>query len=86
MIDRTRYLNMCRSCAIIRERDMYGRIVHVPDDLRVIWRGSEYYPISYTLSFAPDGTTRHGATIHDINASSIIMVALDELTEKAGLK
>lgn len=82
MIDRTRYLQMCRACAIIRERDSFGLIAHVPDELRVVYQGTEYYPISYMLSFAPDGTTRHSATVHDLKGNSTVTVRLDELREK----
>ena len=83
MVDRAQYLQMCRQCAIIKDRDSYGLIDGVPDDLRVIYNGIEYYPLSYTLSFEQDGTTRHSATVHDLRANSTITVRLDELTIKA---
>ena len=81
-MDRTKYLNMCRDCALIRNRGLYGIRLNVPDRLRVIWQNREYYPQSYELRFHDDGTVNHIAILHDLKANSISHVPLAEVHEK----
>ena len=78
MIDRTKYLQMCRDCAMLSVRN------NVPDNLRVVYGGIEYYPVSYTLAFDGSGATRHIATIHDMTANCVHDVLLKDLEEKHG--
>lgn len=81
-MDRTKYLNMARECAMIKRRGLFGIRQDVPDRLRVIWKGWEYYPQSYELAFRDDGTVNHIAVIHDLIANSISRVPLEEVKEK----
>lgn len=78
MIDRTKYLQMCRDCAMLSVKN------NVPDNLRVVYGGIEYYPVSYTLVFEGTGATRHIATIHDLKANCVHDVLLKDLEEKHG--
>lgn len=78
MIDRTKYLQMCRDCAMLSVRN------NVPDNLRVIYGGIEYYPVSYTLAFESNGATRHIATIHDLKANCVHDVLLKDVEMKVG--
>jgi len=81
-MDRTKYLNMARECAMIKKRGQFGIRQNVPDRLRVVWKGIEYYPQSYELRFRDDGTVDHIAIIHDLTANSVSHVPLEQVKEK----
>ena len=81
-MDRTKYLQMARECAMLTERGMFDIPKNVPDRLQVIYDGIKYYPYAYELSFFPDGSVRHIAVLHDLVANSIHSVLLDKVTEK----
>lgn len=81
-MDRTKYLNICRECAMLKERGCFDIRLNVPDRLRVTWRGVEYYPQSYELAFFDDGKVNHIAVLHDLRANSIQRVPLGEVREK----
>lgn len=81
-MDRTKYLNMARECAMIRERGLFGTPVKVHDRLRVVYRGIEYCPQSYELGFEQDGTTRHTAVLHDLEANAVVYAPLADVKEK----
>lgn len=78
MIDRTKYLQMCRDCAMLSVKN------NVPESLRVVYGGVEYYPVSYTLAFDGNGNTRHIATIHDLKANCVHDVLLKDIETKVG--
>lgn len=78
MIDRTKYLQMCRDCAMLSVKN------NVPDNLLVMYGGIEYYPVSYTLAFENTGATRHIATIHDLKANCVHGVLLKDIETKVG--
>ena len=82
MIDRSRYLSLCRECAMIRERGTFGVPEHVPARLRVVCRGIEYYPQGYELTFRSDGTGHPVAILHDLKANSILRTQLKDVTAK----
>jgi len=82
MIERSRYLSMCRECAMIRKRGTFDVPEHVPARLRVVYRGIEYYPQGYELTFCSDGKVNHIAVLHDLRANSIQRVPLGEVREK----
>jgi len=67
---------------MLKERGLFGIRQNVPDRLRVVWQGIEYYPQSYELRFFDDGTINHIAIIHDMKANSICHVPLREVSEK----
>jgi hypothetical protein len=78
MIDRTKYLQMCRDCAMLSVRN------NVPENLRVVYMGVDYWPVSYTLAFAGNGATIHIATIHDMTANCVHDVLLKDIEMKVG--
>lgn len=82
MIDRKLYLTMCRDCAILREEATHGIKKNVPDELRVVWKGGEYYPQQYVLGFNDDGTVSHVAVLHSLSANSVVYVPLSEISRK----
>ena len=81
-MERNKYLNMCKACAMIKTRGLYGIRQRVPDRLQVKHQGICYYPQAYELSFNDDGSVKHIAIIHDLKANSICHVPLQEVSEK----
>ena len=67
---------------MIRERGTFGVPEHVPAQLRVAYRGIEYYPQGYELTFRSDGTVNHVAILHDLKANSILRTQLKDVTAK----
>lgn len=84
-MDRNKYLHLCRKCAMIKSEEVYGVKSNVPDELRVVYNGAEYYPDSYVLRFNRDGTVNHTSVIHDLHANSITHAPLEKVTEKVNI-
>lgn len=82
LMDRNEFLNMCRSCAMIKTRGQFGIAHNVPDCLRVIYKSIEYYPYSYELSFDKNGDTIHLAKLHDLKANSVTVAPLSWVSKK----
>ena len=82
-MDRKLYLELMRECALL-ERGIFGICVNVPDELRVVWKGIEYYPEAYTLEYRPDGTTAHTCRLHDLTANAVVGAPLHEVEVKNG--
>lgn len=80
-MDRKLYLELMRRCAVL-PRGIYGICLDVPDELRVVWKGIEYYPEAYTLEFRPDGTIAHTCRLHDLEANAVVGAPLHEVTQK----
>lgn len=83
-MDRTKYLNLCKECAMICDEGVYGMKVNVPERLQVRYKmpgydEHKYYPVGYELSFNRDGSTRHIAIIHDLEANSICHAPLKDV-------
>lgn len=81
-MDRAKFLNLCRECAMIKQRGVHNIPLFVPDHLKVIFSGAEYYPVGYELQFLPDGTACHIGVIHDLKANSVCHVPLKDVREK----
>ena len=75
-MERKEYLKRCQECATLPQG--IGRIKQrVPEDLRVKYKGKEYYPEAYMLAFADvDGYPIHTAILHELNENSIKHVPL----------
>ena len=80
-MDRTKYLQMARECAMLTERGLFNIAVNVPEHLLVTVDGIKYYPESYELGFNPDGSVRHTAIVHDLKANSILSAPLEKVKE-----
>ncbi len=80
-MDRNKYLEMCRETATL-ESGLLGIKVNVPDRLRVIYGGIEYYPVKYELGFDNHGKATHTAVIHDMKANAFVYAPLDKVEEK----
>lgn len=79
MIDRREYLEMCQRVSVLPS-GVFGIKQSVPDDLKVIHNGIEYYPISYKLSF-DNGRPTHTAILHDLKSNSIMNANLETVTK-----
>lgn len=80
-MDRTKYLQMARECAMLKERGLYNIAVNVPERLLVTVDGIKYYPEAYELGFNHDGSVRHIAIVHDLKANAILSAPLEKVME-----
>jgi hypothetical protein len=58
---------------------MYAVKVDVPERLRVEYKGAEYYPVGYQLSFKRDGSVIHTAVLHDLKTNCLAYVPLNDV-------
>lgn len=75
-------MNMCRDVSVIRGG--VDDIKNVPEKLRVRYKGLEYYPVKYELSFRRDGSVRHTAVIHELKANAVWYVDLASIEQIEG--
>lgn len=76
-MERNEYLQMCQKCSVLKS-GCCGIKESVPDDLKVIYDGTIYYPVAYELSFA-NGETQHTAILHDLKANSVTHAELSKV-------
>ena len=69
-MDRKLYLELCQKVSVLKN-GICGIKENVPDELKVIHNGIEYYPTAYELSF-DKGQPVHTAILHDLKANSIM--------------
>ena len=79
-MDRKLYLELCQKVSVLKN-GICGIKENVPDELKVIYNGIAYYPVSYELSFDDKGNVRHTAILHDLSANSIMNVNLERVTK-----
>ena len=75
-MDRTELLRMCQKVARLPNM-VYAK--NVPENLRVVYDGVEWYPVEYVLWFSPEGEPRHSVTIHSLNAKTTTRVPLEKI-------
>lgn len=80
-MERKAYIEMMRRCAVL-PRGLFGTAREVPDELRVVWRGIEYYPQAYTLEYSQDGTLMHTCRLHDLTANAVVGAPLQDVQAK----
>ena len=73
------FLQMCQKVSVLKN-GICGIKENVPDELKVIHNGIEYYPISYELSFN-NGKPTHTAILHDLHTNSITNASLERVTK-----
>jgi hypothetical protein len=71
MIERKIYLEMCQRVAILSS-GVQNLKQNVPDNLKVIYDGISYYPVSLDISFDKCGNVINTAIIHSLYANSVI--------------
>lgn len=77
-MDRKLYLELCQKVSVLKN-GICGIKENVPDELKVIYNGIAYYPVSYELSFDDKGNVKHTAILHDLKANSITSAALERV-------
>jgi hypothetical protein len=79
MIDRKTYLEMCQKVAALPS-GVLGIKEKVPEDLKVVYDGVTYYPMSLEISFDKDGKVINTAILHSLKANSIVGAELKEVS------
>ena len=83
MIERKTYLEMCQKVAILPS-GVKNLKQNVPDNLKVVYDGTSYYPVSIDISFDKDGKVINKAIIHSLHANSIIETNLKDIEAYEG--
>lgn len=78
-MDRKLYLELCQKVSVLKN-GVCGIKENVPNELKVIHNGIEYYPTAYELSF-DKGKPTHTAILHDLKANSIVNASLEMVTK-----
>ena len=73
------FLQMCQKVSVLKN-GICDIKENVPNELKVIHNGIEYYPKAYELSF-DKGKPVHTAILHDLKANSIINADLGKVTK-----
>lgn len=81
-MERNTYLQKILQCAKLKETGLPGMKESVPDALRVVYKGIEYYPFGYSMYANFDGTWRHTAVLHDIKANAVVSAPLVDVEAK----
>lgn len=68
---------MCQKISVLKN-GICNVIENVPDELKIIYNGIEYYPIAYELSFKK-GKPMHKAILHDLKANSVTYTDLERI-------
>lgn len=71
------FLQMCQKVSALKS-GVCGTKENVPDELKVIHNGIEYYPTAYELSFNK-GQPVHTAILRDLKANSITNANLEKV-------
>ena len=71
MIERKTYLQMCQRVAILPS-GVQNLKQNVPDELKVVYDGIAYYPVSLDISFDKDSNVINTAILHSLTANSVI--------------
>lgn len=67
-MERKRYLELCQKYA-------------VGEDIRVLYKDSEYHPYRYELGFDTNGKSIHTAILKDLKANSVVYTMLESVKE-----
>ena len=79
-MQRNLYLQLCQKCSVLPS-GICGIKENVPDELKVIYNGIAYYPVSYELSFDDKGNSIHTAILKDLKANSLLYCELENIEE-----
>ena len=70
-VQRDIFLKMCQKVAVLPS-GVLGIKQNVPNDLKVVYDGIVYYPLSLDISFDKDGKVINTAILHSLTANSVI--------------
>ena len=71
------FLQMCQKVSVLKN-GICGIKENVPNELKVIYNGIAYYPVSYELSF-DNGKPTHTAILHDLKANCVVRANFQEI-------
>lgn len=74
------FLQLCQKVSVFKN-GISGIKENVPDELKVIYNGIAYYPVSYELSFDDKGNVIHTAILKDLKANSLLYCRLEDVKE-----
>lgn len=74
------FLQLCQKVSVLKN-GISGIKENVPDELKVIYNGIAYYPVSYELSFDDKGNVIHTAILKDLKANSLLYCGLEDVKE-----
>lgn len=74
------FLQLCQKVSVLKN-GISGIKENVPDELKVIYNGIAYYPVSYELSFDDKGNVIHTAILKDLKANSLLYCRLEDVKE-----
>lgn len=79
MIERKIYLEMCQRVAMLSS-GVQNLKQNVPDNLKVVYDMTAYYPVSLDISFDKCGNVINTAILHSLTANSIIERNLKDIS------
>lgn len=79
-MERKEFLTKCRDVALLKS-DIRGMKKKVPDNLKVYYDGSTYYPLGVKLTFNNCGLPVNTALLHSLKADCINFVPLEKVGE-----
>ena len=65
------FLKMCQKVSVL-PGGVFGIKQNVPDNLKVVYDGIAYYPVSLDISFDKEGNAINTAILHSLTANSVI--------------
>ena len=65
------FLQMCQRVAVLPS-GVQNLKQNVPDNLKVVYEGIAYYPVSLDISFDKEGNAINTAILHSLTANSVI--------------
>ena len=78
-MNRKLYIELCQKVSVLKN-GICGIKENVPNELKVIYNGIAYYPVSYELSF-DNGKPTHTTILHDLKSNSITRADLGKVTK-----
>lgn len=72
------FLQMCQKVSVLPS-GVLGIKQNIPNDLKVIYDGVAYYPVSINIGFDNDGKVINAAIIHSLKANSTISAKLEDI-------
>ena len=71
---------MCQKASVLK-RGIFGTKLDVPDDLKVIYDKTQYYPFQRVEKFDDQGNLILSARLHDLKANCVIEALLKDVEE-----
>lgn len=61
------------------EKDGKNAPLYCPDDLKIVWKGMQFYPVSLTIGFDQEGNVVNWCRFHDLKADSLAGAEIREV-------